>query len=457
MRHRVRRVHFVGIGGAGMSGLAEILHASGYAVSGSDARESETTRRLAARGIALTIGHAATSVVGADVVVHSSAIAAGNPELRAAQARGIPVISRAEMLAELMRMKYGVAVSGSHGKTTTTTLVAEVLAAGGLDPTSIVGGRVHSLGANSRLGAGDVLVAEADESDGSFLHLAPTVVVITNIDHEHLEHYGSFEALVEAFATFAQRVPFYGLDVLCLDDPVVQGLLPRLSRRVCTYGLSPQADVSATQVEPDGFAMRFAARAHGRALGELRLPLLGAHNVVNALAALAVGLEFDVPFERARAALESFGGVARRFERCGEREGVLVVEDYGHHPTEIRATLSAARAALGRRLVVVFQPHRYSRTRDLFDALAGAFHDADQLILTEIYAAGEDKIPGVSAQALAAAIRERGHRAVEYVGESEQIVGRVRERVRAGDVLIFLGAGDVGRLARVFLGEGDAG
>jgi UDP-N-acetylmuramate--alanine ligase len=456
MRHRVRRVHFVGIGGAGMSGLAEILHASGYAVSGSDLRESATTRRLAALGARVSIGHEAGAVAGADVVVYSSAVRAGNPELLAAQQAHIPVIPRAEMLAELMRMKHGVAISGAHGKTTTTSLIGEVLAAGGLDPTTIVGGRVQSLGANSRLGAGDVLVAEADESDGSFLRLIPTVVVITNIDREHLDHWGSFEALVDGFRDFANRVPFWGAAVVCLDDPHVQGLLPQLTRRLWTYGLSAQADVSASQLRAEGLAMHFRASLRGEPLGDVRLSIPGAHNAANALAAIAVGLEFDVPFARVRDALEGFRGVARRFEIVGERDGVTVVDDYGHHPTEIRATLLAARRGLGRRLLVAFQPHRYTRTRDCFDELARAFHDADQLVLTEVYAAGEDKLAGASGAELAAAVRECGHRAVDFVPERAGIVPRLRELARPGDVLIFLGAGDIGRLAREYLGEGDA-
>jgi UDP-N-acetylmuramate--alanine ligase len=456
VKHRVRRVHFVGIGGAGMSGLAEILHASGYAVSGSDLRESATTRRLAALGMRVSIGHEAAAVAGADVAVYSSAVRAANPELLAAQQAHIPVIPRAEMLAELMRMKHGVAISGAHGKTTTTSLVGEVLAAGGLDPTTIVGGRVQSLGANSRLGAGDVLVAEADESDGSFLRLIPTVVVITNIDREHLDHWGSFEALVAGFRDFANRVPFWGAAVVCLDDPHVQGLLPQLTRRIWTYGLSAQADVSAEALRAEGLAMHFRASLRGAPLGEVRLSLPGAHNASNALAAIAVGLEFDVPFARIREALEGFRGVARRFEIVGERDGVTVVDDYGHHPTEIRATLLAARRGLGRRLLVAFQPHRYTRTRDCFDELARAFHDADQLVLTEVYAAGEDKLAGASGADLAAAVRECGHRAVDFVAERAAIVPRLRELARPGDVLIFLGAGDIGRLAREYLGEGDA-
>lgn len=451
MRHRVRRVHFVGIGGVGMCGLAEILQTSGYAVSGSDLRESPTTRRLAQLGVQVSIGHAAGQVGDADVVVYSSAVSATNGELVAAAERGIPVIPRAEMLAELMRMKYGVAIAGSHGKTTTTSLVGAVLEAGGLAPTTIVGGMVKNLGANSQLGAGDILVAEADESDGTFLRLVPTVVVVTNVDREHLEHYGSYERLERSFLDFINRVPFYGASVLCLDDPGVQRLLPEVSRRAITYGLSAQADVSAEQIESDGMTTRFRPRVEGRAQQGVRLPMPGRHNVVNALAALAVGLEFSVAPERIRSALEGFRGVSRRFEVLGERDGALVIDDYAHHPAEIRATLVAAREALARRLVVVFQPHRYTRTRELFDELARAFHDADDLVLTEIYAAGEEKLAGVSAAALADAARDFGHQSVRLVSEKQAIGPALRQLARPGDAILFMGAGDIGRIAREYV------
>jgi UDP-N-acetylmuramate--alanine ligase len=457
VKHRVQRVHFVGIGGVGMSGLAEILVTQGYSVSGSDVRESLAIKRLRERGVRISIGHDAAAVSGADVVVYSSAVARTNPELRAAEAASVPVIPRAELLAELMRGKYGVAIAGSHGKTTTTSMIADVLSAGGLDPTTIVGGRVMSLGANSRLGTGEVLVAEADESDGSFLRLVPTVAVITNIDREHLDHYGSFESLHAAFAEFANRVPFYGAAVLCLDDPHVQTLLPLVTRRTWTYGFSAQADVSAERTEVAGLGMRFRARSRGRELGEFRLRVPGRHNVQNALAAIAVGLEFDVPAAKIAEALAEFRGVERRFERRGERDGVLVIDDYAHHPAEIRATLAAAREGLRRRIVVAFQPHRYTRTRDVFDDLARAFHDADLVFLTEIYAAGEEKLAGVTAAALAEAVRACGHRAVEHVAEKSALVARLREVCRPGDVLIFMGAGDIGRLANDFLADGVTG
>ena len=453
MNRKVRRIHFVGIGGVGMSGLAEVLYASGYTVSGSDARESEVLERLRGLGIRISIGHDTASVAGADVLVYSSAIPATNPEIKEAERVRIPVIRRGEMLAELMRLKYGIAISGSHGKTTTSSLVASVLQEGGLDPTSIIGGRLHSLGANSRLGSGDILVAEADESDGSFLHLVPTVVVITNLDREHLDHYGSLEALQDAFVDFANRVPFYGLALLCLDDPKLRELLPRIAARNRSYGLSTQAEISATSIEPEGLDTRFVARSGARELGPVRLPMPGFHNVQNALAALAVGLEFDVPFAQIRNALEQFKGIARRFEIVGEPGSLLVIDDYAHHPTEIRATLAAARSGLGRRSVVVFQPHRYSRTRDLFAELASCFHDADVLVLTDIYAAGEPKLPGIDASALAEAVKETGHRNTHLVREREEIVPALRELVQQGDAVLFMGAGDIGRLARTFTEE----
>lgn len=449
----MRRVHFVGIGGAGMSGLAEVLLRSGYEVSGSDLREGEVVRRLERLGARVAIGHDAEHVGGADVVVYSSAVPATNAELRAAEAAHVPVIGRGEMLAELMRARYGVAIAGSHGKTTTTALVGALLEAGGLDPTTIVGGRLKALDSHARHGAGEVLVAEADESDGSFLKLAPTLVVVTSIDREHVDHYGEFGRLREAFRDFANRVPFYGASVLCIDEPEVAALRPDVQRRVVTYGLTPQADVCAEAVAIEGLETRFRARARGAALGEFRLRPPGVHNARNALAALAVGLEFDVPAPVMRDALAAFEGVARRFEIRGEAGGVVVVDDYAHNPAKIRALLAGARAALGRRLVLVFQPHRYTRTRDLFDELADAFHDADVLVLTEIYAAGEEAIPGVDAAALAEAVRATGHRDVRLVRERGKLVEALLERLRPGDAVLLTGAGDVGQLAEPLLAE----
>jgi UDP-N-acetylmuramate--alanine ligase len=454
MRARFRgieRIHFVGIGGIGMCGLAELLRAQGYAVTGSDLAEGATVARLRALGIPVALGHAAGHVGEADVVVVSSAVRAGNPEVAEAQRRGVPVIPRAEMLAEVMRLADGIAIAGTHGKTTTTSLVGHVLQAAGLDPTLVVGGRVIGAGPESertgaRLGGGAFLVAEADESDGSFLHLSPVIAVVTNVEAEHLDHHGSLEALEDAFAGFLARLPFWGTAVLCLDDPGVQRLLARVARRRVSYGLSAQADWVASEIASEGAGMSFVVRRHGAALGRVRLPLAGRHNVANALAALAVADEVEVPFARAAEALASFRGVERRFETKGVVAGIRVVDDYGHHPTELRATLAAARSVHAGRIVVVFQPHRYTRTRDLFDAFAAAFHDADLLVLTEIYAAGEAKIPGVESALLAEAIRARGHRDVRFVPDLERVVPELLPELRSGDLVLTLGAGSVSRL-----------
>jgi UDP-N-acetylmuramate--alanine ligase len=447
---RIRTIHFVGIGGIGMCGIAELLHNQGYRVTGSDLREGATVARLRALGVPVAIGHDGRHVGEADVLVHSSAVRRDNPELAAAARRKIPVIPRAEMLAELMRLKDGIAVAGTHGKTTTTSLVAHVLDAAGLDPTAVIGGRVLAPGADptgARLGRGDLLVAEADESDGSFLRLAPVIAVVTNIDPEHLDHYGSFEAVQDAFVAFANRVPFWGVAVLCLDHPVVQAVLPRMSRRTTTYGFASQADLRAVDVVHEGQGMRFGVRRRGLgALGEVRLRLPGRHNVQNALATLAVALELEVPFARAAEALGSFVGIERRFETKGTARGVRVVDDYGHHPAEIRATLAAARALHPGRIVVVFQPHRYTRTRDLFQDFTTCFNDADALVVTEIYAAGEDKLPGVEARALVDAIRAHGHRDARFVAELDGVLEALPRELGAGDLVVTLGAGSVSGL-----------
>jgi UDP-N-acetylmuramate--alanine ligase len=457
---RVRRVHFVGIGGVGMCGLAEILQNLGCSVSGSDVHEGPTLERLRGLGVRVSIGHEAANVADADVVVVSSAIRAGNPEVKEAERRYVPVIPRAEMLAEIMRMKEGIAVAGSHGKTTTTSLIAHVLDAVGLDPTAVIGGRVrgsagdpHGATTGARLGRGDLLVAEADESDGSFLHLAPVIAVITNVEPEHLDHWGSYEALIEGFAAFANRVPFFGAAVVGLDDPGVRQLLPRLTRRTVTYGLSVQADFVATEIESQGSAMRFHVRRGGDRLGEVSVPLPGRHNVQNALACLAVATLADVPFRAAADALESFGGVERRFETKGSAAGIRVVDDYGHHPTEIKATLAAARGLHSGRIVVVFQPHRYTRTQDLFHDFTDAFHDADRLIVTGIYGAGEEKIPGVESGVLVDGIRARGHRHVDLVADLEQVADVLVPELKKGDLVITLGAGSVTRLGPAILAK----
>jgi UDP-N-acetylmuramate--alanine ligase len=445
----IERIHFVGIGGIGMSGLAELLQNQGYRVSGSDVAESAAVERLRSLGVEIAVGHDAEHARGADVVVVSSAIRAGNVEIVEAEHHGIPVIPRAEMLAELMRLKDGIAVAGTHGKTTTTSLVAHLLDAVGLDPTAVVGGRVTFGGehrSNARLGTGPLLVAEADESDGSFLRLAPVIAVVTNVEPEHLDHYRSFDAIRDAFVSFANRVPFWGRVVLCLDDPGVQSILPRLTRRLTTYGFSAQADWVAQECSAHHRGMRFRVRRRGERLGEVELPIPGRHNVSNALAALAVADELGVPFARAAEALAGFAGVERRFETVGSVGAIRVVDDYGHHPTEIRATLAAARSIHSGRLVVVFQPHRYSRTRDLFDEFATAFHDADLLLLTEVYAAGEPKIPGVEARSLADTIEARGHRAVHFQPDLEAIPAELAPTLREGDLVLTLGAGSIGGL-----------
>lgn len=449
MNRRIKHVHFVGAGGIGMCGLAELLHNQGYRVTGSDLRSGPTVERLRSLGIPVSIGHAPAHVGEADVVVYSSAVRASNPELLEAESRKIPVIRRAEMLAEVMRLKEGIAVAGSHGKTTTTSLIAHVLQRAGLDPTAVIGGRILESGAahtGARLGAGRLLVAEADESDGSFLRLAPVIAVVTNIDPEHLDHYGTFQALQDAFTDFANSIPFWGLAVLCLDHPGVQSILPRMTRRISTYGFASQADLCATRVRAERGGTRFSVRHRGAALGTVRLPLPGRHNVQNALATLSVALELEIPFETAATALESFGGIERRFETKGEVAGVRVVDDYGHHPAEIRATLAAAREVHSGRIVVAFQPHRFTRTRDLWDEFVGAFNDADVLVLTEIYAAGEDKILGVEAAALADAVRAHGHREVRFAQDLDRVLETLVAVAAPGDLVVTLGAGSISTL-----------
>jgi UDP-N-acetylmuramate--alanine ligase len=450
-RGRVRHVHFVGIGGIGMSGLAEILRSLEFDVSGSDLRGNEITRRLAELGVRIDVGHRAENVQGADVVVFSSAISQENVEILEARASGIPVIGRAEMLAELMRVKYGVAIAGSHGKTTTTSLIATVLRAAGLDPTVVVGGKMAALGSNARLGAGDLLVAEADESDGSFLRLTPTIAVVTNIDPEHLDHYGTHEQIKDAFVQFASRVPFYGLAVMCLDHPHVQDILPRVSRRHVTYGVSAQADYSAKGIHYRGLHTSFQVHKRGELVGEFVVNMPGTHNVLNCLAVIAVADELEVPLDVTKQALATFGGVGRRFSIVGEPAGIVLVDDYGHHPAEIEATLDAAQRAYNRRVVVAFQPHRYTRTRDLFDDFSRAFNKADVVIVTDIYPAGEQPIAGVTAQKLAQSIREHGHHDVTFVADKRAVVDELERRAERGDIVIALGAGDINASVRELL------
>ncbi len=447
MLKRYQQVHFVGIGGAGMSGIAEVLLTLGYRVTGSDARRNEAVERLERLGAKVFVGHAASHVEGAQVVVYSSAVARDNPELQAARQRGIPVIPRAEMLAELMRVKSGIAIAGTHGKTTTTSMVGAVLAEAGFDPTIVVGGRITALGANARLGQGEFLVAEADESDGSFLKLTPTIAVVTTIDAEHLDYYTDVAAIRETFLQFINKVPFYGAAVLCADQPEIQTLLPRVEKRVISYGLAGPADLAAAAVRLDGLTARFEVLQRGESLGELTLQVPGAHNVANALAATAVGLDLEIPFAVIQRALAGFTGVHRRFQVKGEVDGILVVDDYGHHPAEIRATLAAARAGFGRRLVVAFQPHRYTRTLHLHAEFLTAFGDADALVITDIYPAGEAPIPGVHARALAEGIAARTTREVRYVSDRSELVELLLRIVRPGDLVLTLGAGDIGGVA----------
>ena len=445
MYGRTNRIHFIGVGGVGMSGIAEVLLNMGYTVSGSDLRAGESTERLVRLGGRVFIGHAPSNVEGAQVVVFSTAVPKDNPELVAARGLGLPVISRAEMLGELMRMKYGVAVGGSHGKTTTTSMIAAVLARGGLDPTIVVGGRLHALGSNARLGHGQFLVAEADESDGSFLRLSPAVTVITNVDREHLDHFGSLEELRQAFVYFANRVPFYGVTVLCGDDPEVRRILPRVGKRHLIYGTRPEVEIRASEVRLLPQGSRFRVEASGAELGEIELRIPGRHNVLNALAAVAVGLEVEVGFGHVAEALAGFAGVSRRFEIRGECAGVRVVDDYGHHPTEILATLSAARG-LSERVLVIFQPHRYTRTAVLTREFGAAFGDAARVWVLDVYGAGEPPIPGVSGASVVEMAREQGFEQVGYAPDASRAAEEAAAEARPGDLVLTLGAGDVWKL-----------
>jgi UDP-N-acetylmuramate--alanine ligase len=442
---KIRRIHFVGIGGIGMSGIAEVLHNLGYAVSGSDSRQSETTKRLAELGVDVRVGHQAENVGGADVVVRSSAVTQENVEIAAARQQLIPVIQRAEMLAELMRMKYGVAVAGTHGKTTTTSLVATALARGGLDPTMVIGGRLNALGSNAKLGRGDFLVAEADESDGSFLKLSPTIAVVTTIDAEHLDYYRDLAHIQDAFVEFINKVPFYGLAVLCLDQEHIQAILPKVEKRYVTYGLRTQADFLARDITFAGMTSECNVSWKGKPLGRLRLKVPGLHNIYNALAAVAVGMDLDLTFETVRDALGEFTGVDRRFQIRGEARGIAVVDDYAHHPAEIQATLNAAKDGFGRRVIAVFQPHRYTRTRALLSEFSTAFYQADHVFVTEIYPAGEASIPGVSGRQIAEGVAGHGHKHVAFVGDRHEVPAAVLDVVQSGDMVVTLGAGDIWR------------
>jgi len=447
MYRKTKHIHFVGIGGIGMSGIAELLLSLGYRVSGSDLRTTDITRRLEQLGGVVYEGHEAAWVAGADVVVTSTAIPANNPEVVAAKEAHVPVIQRAEMLAELMRLKkYGIAVAGSHGKTSTTSMVAAVLAAALLDPTVVVGGKVHGLGSNAKLGEGEFLVAEADESDGSFLKLSPVIEVVTNIDLEHLDYYRDIEHIKEIFLEFIDRLPFYGVAVVCIDNDHVAQILPRIQKRILTYGLSEQADLQAIKISSGNGTSRFTVRQGGTELGEIRLKRPGRHLIYNSLAAVCVGLELEIDFPVIARALETFQGVQRRLQVKGEAGGVLVVDDYGHHPTEIKATLDAVREGWpDRRVVVAFQPHRYTRTQGLFAEFVTAFRRADVLVLTDIYAASEQPIEGVSSEHLQEAIKQHGQRHTHFIPHLVQQPQALLPLVQPGDLLLTLGAGNIVR------------
>jgi UDP-N-acetylmuramate--alanine ligase len=454
MLGRTRRVHFVGIGGIGMSGIAELLANLGYVVSGSDAKRSEVTTRLEQSfDVMVFEGHRAQQVSGADVVVFSSAVRPTNPEIVEARARGIPVIPRAEMLAELMRLRFSIAVAGSHGKTTTTSMIALVLERAGLDPTAVIGGRLSAFGSNARLGQGDYMVAEADESDRSFLELWPSIAVVTNIDDEHMESYGNLAALQDAFVEFVNKVPFYGATVACADDGNLRAIFPRVNRRLVTYGIDRvEAHVLATDVELGSFGGRCVVHRRGvggiETLGRMDLAVPGRHNLLNALAAVAVGERIGLDFDRIATALANFHGAERRFERHGEVDGVLVIDDYGHHPTEIAAVMTAARATLGRRLIVAFQPHRHSRTAHLLEAFGPALRDADEIVLCDIYAAGEEAIAGVTVDRLAEAIRSGSGRPVHVALTLDDVLATLVRIARRGDAVVTLGAGSIGTVPK---------
>lgn len=445
---KYRHIHFVGIGGIGMSGIAELLVNLGYQVSGSDLISSDTTKRLENLGCKIFTGHDPANQAGADIVVYSSAVREDNVEVAAAKERGVPVIPRAEMLAELMRLKYSIAVAGAHGKTTTTSVIAHLLGCAGFDPTAVIGGKLNALGSNARLGKGEFIVAEADESDRSFLLLNPTIVVITNIDAEHLDKYRDIEEIKSAFLEFINKVPFYGSAIICFDNRHVRELMPHIKRRVVTYGLNPQADVHALNLEFSRLRSSFDLFFGGKKMGRVAINMPGRHNVSNFTAAAAVATELDINFETIKEALESFSGVQRRFQVVYESDDLMIIDDYGHHPEEIKATIAAAREGLKRRLLVAFQPHRYTRTKYLFDQFLTAFDEADELFITEIYPAGETAIEGVSARKLFEAFKEYGYKKVHYFSDMGGLTEKILKVIRPGDILITLGAGNIWKVAQ---------
>jgi len=445
-------IHFVGIGGIGMSGIAELLLNLGYKVSGSDIKLSDITDNLKRLGGVIYEGHAESHTIGADVVVTSSAVETENPEVVAARRTSIPVIPRAEMLAELMRLKYSVAIAGAHGKTTTTSIIASVLAKGGLDPTVVIGGKLKGIGSNAVLGKGDFIVAEADESDGSFLKFSPTIAVVTNIDREHLDFYADLDSIKDVFINFIDRIPFYGLAVLCLDNESIQNIIPRVQKRYTTYGISTQADFQAREISFKGLKSRFGAYHLGRKLGGISLNLPGIHNVLNAMASIAVGVELSIPFPVIKSALETLDGVQRRLEIKGEIAGITVLDDYGHHPTEIKTTLQAIKESWpGRRIVVAFQPHRYTRTQALFDEFTRAFYQSDLLMVLPIYPAGEKKIPEVDGPVLCEGIKAHGHKEAHYCKDFGAAIHLLKKVLKSGDILLTLGAGDVWKIGTQIL------
>jgi UDP-N-acetylmuramate--alanine ligase len=456
---KAKHIHFVGIGGIGMSGIAELLLNLGYEVSGSDIQDSPVTARLARLGGKIFHGHKEENIGEADVVVYSSAVASDNPEITEARERYIPVIPRAEMLAELMRLKYGVAVAGAHGKTTTTSMIASILTCGDLDPTVVIGGRLDIWGgSNAKLGQGDILVAETDESDGSFMALSPTIAVVTNVDYEHMDYYGHMDAIREAFINFINKIPFYGLAIICLDNEEIQGIIPHLRKRYITYGTNSQADLRATNIERDRLGVSFEVLYQNDSLGRVQVGIPGNHNVLNALAAIAVGQELDVKTGDIKEGLKTLGGLARRFQVRGEKGGILLVDDYGHHPTEITAVLETAKECWpDKRLVVVFQPHRYSRTKALYDRFAICFNQADLLIVAPIYPAGERLIEGVDAEWLCQGIKEHGHREVNLCHHQDEILKVLLGLIKPGDLVITLGAGDIYHVGEELLKKMAAG
>ena len=450
---KAKHIHFVGIGGIGMSGIAELLLNLGYEVSGSDIKDSAVTKRLTGLGGKISLGHRPEHVENADVVVYSSAVKQDNPEIIEAKDKVVPVIPRAEMLAELMRLKYGVSIAGAHGKTTTTTMLASILNAGKLDPTVVIGGRLDIWGgSNAKLGQGDILVAESDESDGSFLVLSPTIAVVTNIDQEHMDHYGDMDAIRDTFVNFINKIPFYGLAILCLDNKEIQGIIPRLRKRCFTYGMTSQADLRARDIERAELEVSFEVLHHNESLGRVVVGIPGNHNVLNALAAVSVGLELEMDFADIKKGLRNLGGLARRFHIKGDKQGILVMDDYGHHPTEIAATLETARECWPeRRLIVLFQPHRYSRTKALYDRFVTSFNDADVLVVAPLFPAGESPIEGVDSEWLYRGIKEHGHKEVVLCESQEQVLETLIGIAKPDDVVLTLGAGSIHRVGEAFL------